>query len=400
MIPVLLVFLLALPACDRLREAGAPAVATAPDVAYYTCPMHPSVKQAVPGKCPICGMDLTPVTKAELESGAVVVDAGRRRRLGIAVEAAAVRPMHTTLSLPAVVAWDTTRLTDVTLKVQGWVESVRVAAPGTRVRAGDVLFTLYSPDLVATQDDLLAATTQARTGIPGAQARVDAARSRLRRYGVPDARVDAVLAAGAADERLPVTAPASGTVVETTIVEGAMVSPGQTLYRIGDTSRMWVEAAVPEADVAHVRPGAAVTVRVPGRAEPLVGEVALLAPTIDATTRTARARVEVANADGALRPEQWATVEVTLDAGERLAVPEGAVIYTGPRRLVFVDTGEDRLVPREVRVGAKADGFVEIVEGLTAGEFVVTSGNFLVAADSRLRQGGETTGHEGHGSAP
>lgn len=410
--PVLALALALLPACERVRallpdgggadgHAGhAPAderAAVAGDVAYYTCPMHPSIKQPGPGKCPLCGMDLTPVTKAELESGAVVVDAGRRERLGIRVEPAEVRPLRSTLSLPAVVAWDQARLVDVALKVEGWIEDLEVPAAGAHVKAGQTLFTLYSPDVVATQQDLIDATGQAKAGVPGAQSRADAARRRLDRWDVPDAIAERALADGKPVERIPVVAPAGGWVLEKTAVEGAVAPAGQTLYRIGDLSRVWLDVSVPESHVGRLRPGQAVTVRVPGADAPRTGEVTLIYPGMAAATRTARVRVELPNPDGALRPDQWATVEIELDAGERLAVPEEAVVYTGPRRVVFVDADEDRLVPREVRTGVSADGWVEIVEGLQAGERVVTSGNFLVAADSRLRAGGEATAHDGHG---
>lgn len=401
--PILLFALLAIAACSRTTSgSSAPGEVSASatvggDVAYYTCPMHPSIQQPGPGSCPICGMTLTPVTKAELATGAVRVDALRRGQFGIELEAAAVRPMGASLRIPGVVGWDADRLADVSVRVAGWVESVG-GAPGEQVRAGQVLFTLFSPELVTAQEDLLRATSQGAGGDDAAAARRDAARLRLTRWGIPDAQIDEIVRGGRAIEKLPIRAPRSGAVLARTLVEGGMVSPGQTLYRLGDLGKVWVEGAIPEDRVADVRPGQTVTVSTTGGGAPLRGLVERVLPEVDPTTRTARLRVTVDNSLGALRPDQWASIEVDVDGGEHLAVPESAVLYAGPRRLVFVDGGDDFLSPREVTTGMKSGGYVQILDGLQAGEQVVRSGNFLVAADSRLKKGGETGGHK-HGEA-
>lgn len=401
----LLVLLALLPlaaACSRAPTAadaptaGSAAVsASAGDVAYYTCPMHPSIQQPGPGSCPICGMTLTPVTRAELSTGAVRVDAQRRSQFGIELEAAAVRPMGSSLQVPAVVGWDPDGLSDVTVRASGWVKHV-VGAPGESVRAGQVLFTLFSPDLVAGQDDLLRATAAAADGDASAASRRDAARLRLTRLGLGGAEIDAILAAGHTVEEVPIRASRGGVVLDRTVVEGGMVSPGQTLYRIADPSTVWVEGAVAEDQVGSLSTGQAVEVMATGLDAPLRGTVERVLPQLDASTRTARVRVSVRNPEGKLRPDQWATLRVDIDGGDHLAVPESAVLYTGPRRVVFVDAGSDLLAPRDVVTGMKSDGYVQILEGLSPGDQVVRAGNFLVAADSRLKRGGET-GHK-HGA--
>ena len=273
------------------------------------------------------------------------------------------------LRLPAVVAWDRDRLVDVTSRVAGWARGVRVATPGARVSAGQLLFSLESPEVATTRADLAAAL---REGTPDGAARAAAARERLRLWGAAET-----------GDTTPVNAPRGGAVVEVGVVEGGAVSPGATLYRIADPARVWLEARLAEgrsvptdADVRIEAPG------VPARQ----GKVTLVEPTLDPTSRTRGLRITTDNADGALLPDAWATALVTLPGGPRLVVPESAVLYTGPRRVVFVDAGADGLVPREVEIGETAFGKVEIRDGLTAGERVVTEGNFLVAADSRLRQ--------------
>lgn len=401
---VLVLALLPLGACSRegAPSTGAGAGSSPPsadDVAYYTCPMHPSIQQPGPGSCPICGMALTPVTQGELTTGAVRVDSTRRALFGIEVEAAAVRHLASSLSVPAVVGWDADALSDVTVRVSGWVKAVR-GAPGEPVRAGQVLFTLFSPELVAAQDDLLRALAGTREGAPAAAERAEAARQRLARLGLPASEVDAIVALGRAVDDVPIRAPRGGVVLERTAVEGAMVSPGQTLYRLGDTSTVWVEGAVPEDQVGAVAAGQAVEVTAAGLPAPRPGTVERVLPQLDAATRTARVRVSVANRDGKLRPDQWATLTLHAGGGDYLAVPESAVLYTGPRRLVFVDDGGDLLSPREVVTGIKSEGYVQVVSGLAAGEQVVRAGNFLVAADSRLKQGGETKHQHGAATDP
>lgn len=335
----------------------------------YTCPMHPSIHQDHPGSCPICGMTLTPIAKGD---PAVHVDATRRARFGIAVTPAETRTLAETRALPAVVTWDADRVVEVSSRVAGWAKRVR-GAPGARVAAGEALYAVYAPELVVAQADWLAA--------PAGPLR-DATRQRLLRWGVAPATLDQIATSGAPLDDVPMLAPRGGVVLERGVVDGAAIGAGQSLYRIGDPSRVWVEVALP-ADVP-VGVGQAVTVTAGAVTVPAAIDAIL--PEVDAVTRTVRARIGVDNPDGALRPDAWATVTVALPAAPQLAVPEAAVVYTGPRRLVFVDEGDDRLVPREVEVGRTVDGWVEILGGLKAGEPVVTAGTFLVAADARLRE--------------
>jgi Cu(I)/Ag(I) efflux system membrane fusion protein len=183
-----------------------------------------------------------------------------------------------------------------------------------------------------------------------------------------------------------VPSPASGYVIEKDVVEGAAVEPGQRLFRIADLARIWVEAEIYERDIALVEKGQAAKVtlaHLPGRT--LLGSVSFIHPTIDPRTRTARVRIELENRKLELKPDMFAAVDIAVDMGERLVIPEPAILYSGPRRIVFVDVGEDRLRPTIVETGAKSDGLVEVLSGLEAGDEVVVSGNFLVAAESRLK---------------
>lgn len=361
---------------------GAPGAGAADaGVAYYTCPMHPSVHAAHPGKCPICGMTLHPV-QAE-ERGAVTLDAAQRANAGVTTAPVVLAPLTLTTRALGQVTVDETRLVDVSLRVQGYIHDLKVNATGQAVKKGQVLFTLYSPELFAAEQELLLAQRAQTAGV--GQELVRAARTKLRLWGLTDAQIAQVLKRGAPIENVPFLSPATGVVLEKAVVEGAAVAAGQRLYRIAPLDPVWIEAQVYERDLASVRLGqpAEVTLAsLPGRT--FQGKVTFVSPTLEAKTRTAAVRVELENPGLVLKPEMFAQVLLRRDAGKALQIPSSAVLYTGPRRLVFVDEGNGRLVPREVELGARAGDRDQVLSGLREGEQVVTRGNFLVAAESRL----------------
>lgn len=350
------------------------------DIDHYTCPMHPSVRQAGPGKCPICGMELVPVSKADQNAGVVVVDEARRQLIGVKTAPAVMAPMRTTTRAVGRVTYDESALVDVSLKVKGWITKLFVTTTGQRVARGQPLFRMYSPDVYAAEQDFLVASRA------GAQPVVKASRQRLHLLGLDDAQIDAVAAAGAPSESVAFVSPAGGYVIEKNVVEGASVEAGTRLYRIAALGKVWVEADVYERDLGRVRVGQAARVtldHVDARAYD--AKVAYVYPYVDDKTRSGRVRIELANADLELRPGMYAQVELGVDLGDRLQVPTSAIVYTGPRRLVFVDLGEGRFRPTEIHIGAEANGLVEVVDGLRAGDVVATSGVFLIAAEARIR---------------
>lgn len=357
------------------------------EIAHYTCSMHPSVKQEGPGTCPICAMDLTPVTQEEVETGTIFVDEVRRQRIGVRTAPAQRRQM--TLSIRAVgeVQYDESRLSDVNLRMSGWVHNLVVDETGQRVRRGQTLFTLYSPELYAAQLEYLTAVRRQSEGTAETFANLRrASRRRLALLGMSEAQIEQLEQRGEAWENVPILAPDNGYVIEKNVVEGARVESGSLVYRIADLSRIWVDAKVYESDLPHVRVGQSVEVELPYVADrTFEGRVDLVYPTLQGATRTGRVRIVLANPDLELKPDMYANVRLDVDLGERLAIPDSAVIYTGPRRLVFIDLGEGRLRPKEVKLGVHADGHYEVTEGLEAGDVVVNSGNFLVAAESRIR---------------
>jgi Cu(I)/Ag(I) efflux system membrane fusion protein len=379
--------------------------ATAGDISHWTCPMHPSVRQTGPGKCPICGMDLVPVRRNAQGFGEILLGDSSRELGGITTGVVEVRSLGSEIRAVGRVTFDTTRFEDVTVKYAGYIGRLYVEATGEPVRRGQTLFTLYSPELYAAQQEYLAALESQRAALDtAAPDRADylvrAARQKLHLWDLSDAQIRELETTRKPVEQIAVPSPASGYVVEKDVVEGAAVQPGMRLYRLAGLDRVWVEAEVYESELPKVRTGqpAVVTLAyLPG--EELRGRVSLIYPQIDPESRTGRVRLSIPNRIGSggpmLKPDMYADVVLQAQQRDALMVPEDAVLYTGPRRIVFVDLGGGRFEPREVRLGAKNEGSFEVLAGLQAGDVVVTSGNFLLDAEARLQSSGGTD-HE-HG---
>lgn len=332
----------------------------------------------------------------EGQEDVITIEAPRRQKIGIRTGLVQKKPFQVTIRTVGRVTYDETRLVDVNLKIGGWISRLEANASGQMVRSNDVLFTLYSPSLVTTQDEyLLAMKTlsevksqeqQEAGSIGRARRLVESTRERLRLWGITEAQINQIPEQGEARIDMPIRSPATGYVIEKDVVEGASVESGKRLYRIASLDPIWIVAEIYESDLPLVKLGAKATISLsyfPGRS--YEGAVTYLYPYLDPQTRTARVRIELPNPALELRPAMYANVELQAGLGERLMVPEEAVIYAGPRRLVFLDLGEGRLQPREVEVGIRSEGFQEVLRGLKDQDRVVSSGNFLVAAESRLR---------------
>jgi Cu(I)/Ag(I) efflux system membrane fusion protein len=377
--------------------------------------MKPEVHFDHPGKSPFMDMDL--VAKYADEEAApagavagyapVTIPRERMQEFGVATEPAAVRPLAGKVTTNGTVAEDESLRFDVNVKFAGWIRKLRVERTGDRVRRGETLFTVYSPELVATERELLLALENERrlgkSGDPEAArdaARLTAAsRDRLRLWDVPDADVDRIARTGEIRTELPISSPATGTVIVKNAVEGMSFAPGTTLYTIADLSRVWILADVYAPEVSAVRRGDAADISlssIPGRR--LEGRVDFLYPTVNAETRTARVRIVVNNPSGDIRPGMYATVAIHGRSPEVLAVPRAAVIETGKRSIAFVETSPGRFEPRELSVGERTPDLVEVRSGLRAGERVVTSANFLVDSESRI--GAVGTAPEGSAGQP
>lgn len=382
-------------ACGAARDwhdgdDGSKSAASGDEIDHYTCPMHPSVHQSDPGKCPICGMDLTPVTVQQQRDGVVIIDEARRQLIGVRTAPVIEASMSRRLRVVGRVSYDESAFTDVNLKIGGWITKLHVSETGQRVARGQPLFTLYSPELYAAQQDLLLAlrsSTQgeANNGAARADQLVRAARKRLSLLGLHESQIDQIAAGTEPIDAIPIPAPAAGFVIEKDVVEGAAVQAGARLFRIAALENVWIEGDVYEEDLRLVRVGQAATVildYLPGRS--YEGKVSYVYPYLESAARTGRVRIELKNKGLELRPGMYARIDLASDIGPRIQVPASAVVYTGPRRLVFVDLGEGRFKPQEIRTGIEAGGMYEVLAGLKSGDVVATSGMFLIAAEARI----------------
>lgn len=336
------------------------------------------------------GHDHAAMTAGSGSRQPVVLDAEAARRIGVTVATVERRVLPTELRSVGTVAYDETRLATVNPKIEGWVEALHVDFTGAPVIRGEPLMAVYSPELVAAQEELILAARVAGEA-EGVRAResagqmLAAARRRLAYWDVPQSEIERIESSGVPDRTITLAAPASGVVVEKSVVEGDRIVPGQTVYRIADLSLVWIEAEVYEKDLALVDLGqhAEVTFEAyPGRRYDAV--VTYVHPTVSIQSRTARVRLEVPNPDLDLKPGMYAQLAFhALPAPPTLVVPRSAVVATGQRTLVFVSDG-GVLEPREVVPGRSAGRLVEILRGVEEGERVVSSAAFLVDAESNL----------------
>jgi membrane fusion protein, copper/silver efflux system len=357
-------------------------------VLYWVDPMHPAYKSDKPGKAPDCGMDLVPVyadggaqaTSSVHGYANVSLPPARQQLIGVQTAIAEKRAIGHSVRTVGRVAVDETRLHKITVKFDGYIEKLYVNFIGQPVRRGEPLFSIYSPELLATQQEYLLAVRAAKQS----PELLEASRQRLKLWDITDSEIAALERGGVPRKSLTIVSPASGAVTVKNAVQGARVSPGEPLFEIAGLDRVWIVADVYESELSALRVGAPAKITLsfaPGRS--FEGRVSFIAPTVDPMTKTVKVRIEADNRDGALKPEMFADVTLSEPQREVVAVPQSSVLNTGTRSIVFVVAG-DSFEPREVTTGATDGQFVEI-RGVNAGEKVATQANFLIDSESRLR---------------
>lgn len=397
----------------------------------YTCGMHPQIIKKEPGNCPICGMKLTPIRanaaapatgerkvkfyKSSMNPGEVSpkpgkdsmgmdlvpvyedastaaentiqIDAVTIQRMNLKTDVVGRGPVRREFRTVGTVAFNESGLRDITTKYEGWLEKVFVDATWSTVKAGDPLFEIYSPDLYNAQLNYLVALRS--EGGTGGGPLTRAALSRLQLFDVSPEFLAEIARTGEARRTYVYHSPVAGTVIEKMAVAGQMMKPGEKLYRLADLSRVWVLAQVYEQDLAFVRAGQTATVRATyGLDRDFTGEVALVLPQVEEQTRTATARIILPNADGALRPGMFVDVRFSAQlADSAVLLPEMAVLRSGERNTVFLARDGGIFEPREVKLGARSqDGRYQVLDGLSEGDRIVTSGQFMLDSESQLRE--------------
>jgi RND family efflux transporter MFP subunit len=393
-----------------VTHVGGPQEGTA-EGGLWQCPMHPNVIRNQPGQCPICGMDLVPVKPGAaappaaggmnmpLESGVeglapITITPTQEQQIGVRTGPVERRNLTRTIRTVGLVKPDETRRSDLNAKVDGWIERLYVDFTGQLVRQGQPLLAIYSPDLVATQEEYLLALRSrerlkdspfpeiARSG----DELVASAERRLRLWDISEGQLRQLRTTGKAQKTLTLYAPFNGFVMERMATEGMRVMAGMTLFRLADLSHVWLEADLYTPDMPLVKLGDHATISVQGVPDrTYTGRIAYIYPVVEGQTRTAKARFDVPNPGFVLKPDMYADVEMHVPLGEQLAVPTEAVMDTGERQIVFVALGQGRYMPREIKVGERSGDWYVVESGLRAGERVVTSAQFMLDSDSRLK---------------
>ena len=331
----------------------------------------------------------------DMAAGEVSVSPEKQQMVGIRTAVAEIRPLVKKIRTVGVVGYDETKVAQVFTKVDGWIEQLFVNYMGKSVEKKQALFTLYSPDLVATQEEYLLAL-QAEESLAasslreirgGAASLVAAARRRLSLWDISDEQIDELQRTRRPKRTLTIYSPISGFVIKKDSFQGMKVMPDKELYAIADLSTVWVNADIYEFELPYIRIGQQASITLsyfPGKA--FTGRVTWVAPVLDDKTRTTKVRIEFANQDFTLKPEMYANVEIAVDIGKKLAVPDEAVLDSGVRKVVFLDKGDGRFAPAEVKLGGKFDNYYEVVAGLSAGERILASASFLLDSESRLHE--------------
>ncbi|MEP6574124.1 MAG: efflux RND transporter periplasmic adaptor subunit [Gemmatimonadota bacterium] len=355
-------------------------------VGVYLAMRSPSSPVAAPA-----GHDHTAAPAAD-SAMPVMLDAAAKQRIGVTFATVEQAPLERVVRTVAQVSYDETAVRRVVTRVDGFVEDLRVSFTGQSVRAGEPLFTMYSPMVVTAEQELLLAqrlVQQVQGGSPdavaGAAGLLESAQRRLQNWEVPAEMIERVLRTGVVERTVTLLSPATGVVVEKPVVAGQKLMAGEIAYLIADLRRVWLEGEVFEQDLPAVRLGQTVTAdftALPG--ETRTGRITYIFPMLNPETRTARVRVELANPGLRLKPGMYATFQFTAVSPSVLSVPRSAVLSTGKRMLVFVRDSTGTLIPKEITSGRTTDDRIEVRGGLVAGETVVASATFLVDAESNL----------------
>ncbi len=397
----------------------------------YTCPMHPHYISDHEGTCPICGMDLVPVAGAEENATDAPMQSGEKKILywvapmdssyrmdkpgkspmgmdlvpvyeesnnggdapgivkispetiqtmGVRTAKAEKAPFGTEVRAVGIVEADKRTQQELTSRTEGWIEGLKIEAMGDTVAKSDVLYRLYSPELISAQKDYISALT---TGIKG---RINATRKRLEFMGVQPGTIAAITSGRKATEKLPFYAEAAGTVSKIMVREGSYIKPGEMIAQIEDYSNVWVEASVAEKDMAFISAEAEAKVRFPNLNNKMIqAKVDYIYPTIDVATRIGKIRLLVAN-EGDIRPGLYADVMFETKSEQRLSIPTEAILHDADGEHVIVALGDGRFAPRDIETGIAGGGRTEVLSGLEEGANIVVSSQFLIDSESSLRE--------------
>ncbi len=418
------------------------------EIDYWTCAMHPSVRLEEPGQCPICGMETTPVWKkdnSEIQAASQIktdekdqatngediagmqghdhstmgiapkprsdqrtkstftVSPERQQLIGIKTEPVKIRTLDKDIRTVGMVEIDETKIEHIHTKIKGWIDKVFVDYTWQYVKKGDPLFSIYSPELVSSQEEFLLALRSkdilTNSDFPeisqGANSLMEASRRRLQLWDISESQIRELEKTGKVKDSVIIYSPISGNVIVRNAFDNMFVDPNTTVYTIADHSRVWVQVDIYENEISMIKLGQKAKMTLasfPG--EVFEGEVTFISPHINAETRTVNVRLEFPNPDLRLLPEMYADVTLDVPIGDKLTIPSSAVLRTGKKDIVFVDKGDGKMEIRRVELGQKAGSYYEVLRGLTEGEEVVSRANFLIDSESKVQAAVATWGED------
>ena len=387
------------PAADTNKMAGMPAKDSERKILYWYDPMHPAYTSDKPGIAPDCGMALVPKyaddqALARMPSGTITISPEKQVLAGVRTAIVERKPLVRDIRTTAQIVADETRIAHVHVKVAGYVDKVYVDFVGQLVKKGQPLFTLYSPDLVSTQEEyLIAKRGNATLGnapfqeiADGSQSLLQSARERLKLWDISDDQIKELDATGKVSKDLTFYSPITGFVTDRKVFPQTSVTPDTELYTVSDLSTVWADVDIYEYEVPFVHLGQRVTLTLsysPGKT--YTGNISYVYPTVDPQTRTVKVRVQLPNPGFFLKPQMFADAQVRVDYGTKILVPEEAVLDSGTEQHVFVVHQGGVFEPRKVTVGPVVDNNAVILSGLKPGETIVVSGNFLIDSESGLK---------------
>jgi RND family efflux transporter MFP subunit len=378
----------------QVSERPESAVRQASEKHDWYCPMHPHIHSEKPGTCPICGMKLVERKTGEKAGESVRISTSKQQMIGVQTGVAEITTEARDIRAQGKVTYDETAISHVHSRVEGWIEDVFVDFTGKWVKEGERMLTIYSPEMLASQRELLLAakarTILSKSTVPGTSNHTDAmfeaAKRRLELWEFSEDQIEQVLRTGEPIKYFTLYAHHSGYVTERKAFPHQKAGPEMELYTIVDLSRVWIVADIFESDGALIRPGQYAKIShsyAPGRS--LNARVTFIQPEVDPTTRTIKVRLEASNPGQQLKPEMFVDVDLRIPSVARLTVPADAVLDSGAKKTVFIDKGDGRFEPRIVETGDRSDGRVVILRGLSAGEKIATSGVFLLDSESQLK---------------
>ena len=369
------------------------------NIAYYHCGMHPQIISDKPGKCPICGMNLTPVykTNGNNHDGIITIDPAMVQNIGVKTEKVLRRKLTHTIRTTGIVDYDEEKQTVITTKFSGYIEKLYVDYTGRSVEKGQALFEIYSPDLVAAQQEYLQAIHYGKTMkqandssvSTGASDLVQSSRKKLMYWDISEGQIKELERTGNAKKTLTIYSPFSGVVIEKDIYEGMQVQAGMNLLKLADISQMWVYADVYENELTWIKEGENTTISLPSLpGKTIQAKVSYIYPFIQDQTRTAKVRIAFSNDKQALKKDMYVTVNivptVTIDA---VAVPEQSVIHSGSRNIIVLSLGDGKFKSVDVTLGVLSNGYYQVIQGVNEGDAIVTSSQFLIDSESNLKAG-------------